>query len=1473
MEKEVDYTVVYMGENADDDAYSYITSKKFKAKAGETIQVNFQTHGLTSTDYAEIKHFTFEDRATSDEIMPDGSTVLIVYYSRKEYTITFTAEKLELKCKKPEHTHIRPNNQNSCYALTCQEDSWTHIHTIIGGCYELICGQEPHKHSNKCYGPITITKTITAKYQQDISKLWNNAVGPGTSLQGNNWLWDGEFSTAFQGTMPGEDKNLTPMNNGNTKHTLHYYIEDPSGNVTYKNKTFKLYTDVILNVELTTRPTFDEEFFVIDGYERYASTIKEWANGQENKDTNMWSWGEEESFYYTRAVYDLYLKSGDSERTEQVEYLSDISEYLMEPTPSPIPEGTFMGWYLDPEFTNLFTGTTMPKGLSLYAKWEPKSYTVTFKSDEMDYDTQTVIYGNTAKQPVRPPWKDEFIFDGWYTTPDGDEKYDFNAPVTENTVIYAKWTPITDTTYTVRYMTAGGRTVAQSKNGTGNVGDVIQEFAVKPHDEFSDYTVDQAEKTLKLTADASQNVITFVYTYVRDLHYTIEYRDIETNELIYSRENIPSEANHLVVYPSEEDRKALDAKGYELVDHHKDVDLTVDGDNIVIFNCQKGEYTITYTGDTGATYPNGNNPTSYTYGDTIYLKNPQKSGYMFNGWEFVSEGGQISGNVHDGMNTVIESTSHGNLDFEATWTALEYTVNYNAAGGTPTPAAKTNVGWNQSALLPMETPTRNGYKLTGWTYNGTTVTPDMTYAQLAGEDTVTSITLTAQWIDDSEQQVQVTYEAWPAQGGNVTPKAQMIQIANANGLTGSEATANTGYKFIGWFKENQLVTTETVLNRENALNFLEKKGDTYEATTFTAQFEIDETKTKELKATVDYVLGKDMQTDDRMELRKTVHILDPDFLPTTDVTAKTYLGWKLDKITVNGETVETLPSEVKDGTKVIYYYVADFTDLKAAGFEEFYNGQTWKVSVSGTLEGDVIRYYKMDEHTEEIQNSFVNVSDSTAVKVEVTRGSESWTTTVNATVKPVEVELTADSDKKVYDGTPLEVSTYKITSGEFVSDEGLENVTVEGSQTYVGSSDSEITAYTFKNDTLEENYNIICKPGTLTVTEEGVDPKDVMIKTHEDKTYVLGDVITFTIKVKNIYDKPCDITINEQTGVKITGESKFTAVKSGEEVSTTAVYTVTEADLLAGKFMNTVTATIDENVHKATDIVDKFEKPTSHLTVNKKTTSTPKDGVAYTLGETITYAVTAVNDGNLTLTNVTVTDELTEDVWKIETLTPGESRTFEAKYLVTEEDMKNVTVKNVAIATVETPNPEHPETIVVPGETEDPIVTKKASLWLEKTVDSEKDKYEVGDTIHVVNNGNVTIYDIEVRDPLTDDVWTIKSLASGEDQKFHAEYVITEADAKNGSVTNTAIATGKDQEGKEVKTDDTAKVTVELPKQKDDDPKDDTPIKPNKKESPKTGDQTNIAKWLLLIMIAAGVLLAGAVSRKRRRSCCEEKVK
>ena len=342
--------------------------------------------------------------------------------------------------------------------------------------------------------------------------------------------------------------------------------------------------------------------------------------------------------------------------------------------------------------------------------------------------------------------------------------------------------------------------------------------------------------------------------------------------------------------------------------------------------------------------------------------------------------------------------------------------------------------------------------------------------------------------------------------------------------------------------------------------------------------------------------------------------------------------------------------------------------------------------------------------------------------------------------------------------------------------------------------------------------------------------------------------------------------------MKITGESKFTDVKPGEEVSTTAVYTVTEADLLAGKFTNTVTAKIDEHTHTATDTTDTFEDLNGHLTVSKKSTSTPEDGAAYTPGEKITYEITVKNDGNLTQTEVVVRDELTGDIWMIEALKPGESKTFTAEYVVTEEDTLKGTVKNVAVATSKSPDPDQPTPSVVPGETEDPIVAPKESLWIEKKVDSDKDEFKVGEvvpyTIRVVNNGNVTLTDVEVRDPLTDDVWTIESLAPGASKEFRAEYEVTEKDAKTGEIVNTATVVGEDPTGDAVRTNDTAIVTAE-PAEPTEEPQTEPQTEAQtetQKEAPKTGDETDIAKWLLMMTAAAGVLLAGAASRRRRRS-------
>ena len=84
---------------------------------------------------------------------------------------------------------------------------------------------------------------------------------------------------------------------------------------------------------------------------------------------------------------------------------------------------------------------------------------------------------------------------------------------------------------------------------------------------------------------------------------------------------------------------------------------------------------------------------------------------------------------------------------------------------------------------------------------------------------------------------------------------------------------------------------------------------------------IDDAQTKNLSATVDYKLGEEVQTADHIDLTATVQVLQPDTLSTSGVSAKTYTGWKLDSITINGTKVETLPETVNNGDTIVFHYV------------------------------------------------------------------------------------------------------------------------------------------------------------------------------------------------------------------------------------------------------------------------------------------------------------------------------------------------------------------------------------------------------------------------------------------------------------------------------------------------------------------------------------------------------------------------
>ena len=85
-----------------------------------------------------------------------------------------------------------------------------------------------------------------------------------------------------------------------------------------------------------------------------------------------------------------------------------------------------------------------------------------------------------------------------------------------------------------------------------------------------------------------------------------------------------------------------------------------------------------------------------------------------------------------------------------------------------------------------------------------------------------------------EEQVEIKYIPVPANGGNVSVGSESVKVLNGN-PTGSTASAEPGYKFVGWFSDAtcnvKISDNETYIPSKNATSGM------YEAATYYAKFE------------------------------------------------------------------------------------------------------------------------------------------------------------------------------------------------------------------------------------------------------------------------------------------------------------------------------------------------------------------------------------------------------------------------------------------------------------------------------------------------------------------------------------------------------------------------------------------------------------------------------------------------------------
>jgi uncharacterized repeat protein (TIGR01451 family) len=346
--------------------------------------------------------------------------------------------------------------------------------------------------------------------------------------------------------------------------------------------------------------------------------------------------------------------------------------------------------------------------------------------------------------------------------------------------------------------------------------------------------------------------------------------------------------------------------------------------------------------------------------------------------------------------------------------------------------------------------------------------------------------------------------------------------------------------------------------------------------------------------------------------------------------------------------------------------------------------------------------------------------------------------------------------------------------------------------------------------------------GTATVPTQGISASILVTKAGALADGALGapgDLVTWTYSLRNTSNVSLtQVALDD----RLDGTTDMTyawpdpaaagALAPGQEVTATATYAITQADIDRG-FVSSVVDGVGAPPRGA--VVTGTAEASAGIPVSPSLTVSKVGEVAGDgdAGDTIDYAFTIANTGNVTLTLVDLTDALAgvsdpEFIWPGEpgVLAPGQTVDATADYTITQADVDRGSVVNVATASGKPPVG---DTISV---TSPPSITAVAeaapALGVTKTAEFADDGATgaVGDvvayTVEVENIGNVTVGDVTLTDPLPGLSTPILRfpeaagvLAPGQAATVTATYAITQADVDRGFVVNEATASGSSPSG------------------------------------------------------------------------------
>ena len=310
----------------------------------------------------------------------------------------------------------------------------------------------------------------------------------------------------------------------------------------------------------------------------------------------------------------------------------------------------FEGWYTDAEYKNKITVLKLGSygDKTLYAKWSPKVYTITYKLNggTNSADNPASYTVESAAITFKKPTRKYYTFSGWYKDADLTLKVTgIKAGSTGNRTFYAKWTV---TKYTVTYELNGGtNSKANISKYTYFTDTFTLRAATRKGYTFVGWYKDAAltKKVTEITKGSSGNK-TF-YAKWTPVKYTITYKlNGGTNSASNPADYTIESAKIALAKPTR--------TGYTFAGWYTESAFTTKvtaiaagstGNKTFYAKWTANTYTIVFDGNgNDKNYPMDATVTC-TYGKAVTLPKNEayKSGYYFIGWSLKANG---SGTVY-----------------------------------------------------------------------------------------------------------------------------------------------------------------------------------------------------------------------------------------------------------------------------------------------------------------------------------------------------------------------------------------------------------------------------------------------------------------------------------------------------------------------------------------------------------------------------------------------------------------------------------------------------------------------------------------------------------------------------------------------------------------------------------------------------------------------------------------------------------